>query len=65
MSTLAQMEVETGSGIEILRPADDEIAALAYRLWTDRGCPTGSPEEDWFQAETELKSHPKASARTA
>jgi hypothetical protein len=31
-----------------------EIAALAYELWMDRGCPIGSPEEDWFQAEKEL-----------
>jgi hypothetical protein len=25
--------------------------ALAYRLWLDRGCPGGSPEEDWFLSE--------------
>ena len=31
-----------------------EIAALAYRLWLERGCPEGSPEEDWFLAEREL-----------
>ena len=36
--------------------AENEIATLAYRLWQERGCPIGSPEEDWFQAETELKS---------
>lgn len=28
----------------------EEIAALAYRLWEERGCPTGSPERDWFLA---------------
>src|SRR6185295_11798191 len=26
---------------------DQDVAALAYRLWQGRGCPTGSPEEDW------------------
>jgi len=30
------------------------IAALAYQLWHARGCPDGSPEIDWFQAEREL-----------
>jgi hypothetical protein len=27
------------------------IAELAYYLWRDRGCPDGSPEEDWYKAE--------------
>ena len=31
-----------------------EIAALAYELWQERGCPEGSPEIDWFRAEHEL-----------
>lgn len=26
------------------------IAAVAYFLWQQRGCPHGSSEEDWFQA---------------
>ncbi len=34
----------------------DEIAALAYEFWIQRGSPVGSPEEDWFRAEEELKS---------
>jgi hypothetical protein len=33
-----------------------EIAALAHELWQARGCPDGSPEEDWFQAAEELRS---------
>jgi hypothetical protein len=32
-----------------------EIAALAYQYWQARGCPDGSPEEDWFRAERELQ----------
>ena len=32
----------------------EEIAALAHALWQARGCPNGSPEEDWFQAKREL-----------
>jgi len=27
------------------------IAELAYYLWRERGCPNGSPEEDWYRAE--------------
>lgn len=35
----------------------DEIAARAYELWQRRGCPIGSPDEDWSQAEAELQVH--------
>jgi hypothetical protein len=28
--------------------------ALAYQLWEARGCPEGTPEEDWFNAEKAL-----------
>jgi hypothetical protein len=31
-----------------------ETAELAYELWEARGCPDGSPEEDWFRATKEL-----------
>ena len=33
-----------------------QTALLAYQLWTDRGCPIGSPAEDWFRAERALHS---------
>ena len=33
-----------------------EIAALAYDRWKARGCPHGSPQEDWFHAEEELRA---------
>ncbi|MEO8098546.1 MAG: DUF2934 domain-containing protein [Acidobacteriota bacterium] len=37
------------------QPADrNEIATKAYYLWEDRGRPHGSPEADWFRAQTEL-----------
>lgn len=35
---------------------EDEVAARAYQLWVRRGCPDGSPEEDWFAARRELES---------
>jgi hypothetical protein len=31
------------------------IEARAYELWVQRGCPIGSPEVDWYQAEQELR----------
>jgi hypothetical protein len=34
----------------------DDIAALARELWQARGCPDGSPDEDWFHAVEILRS---------
>jgi Protein of unknown function (DUF2934) len=42
------------SGYGVVAFAHDEIATLAYELWQARGCPYGSPEEDWLRAESEL-----------
>ena len=35
----------------------EDISTLAYELWRARGCPEGSPEEDWFHAAEQLRSH--------
>jgi len=32
----------------------DSIATRAYFRWLERGCPEGSPEQDWLEAEREL-----------
>jgi hypothetical protein len=40
---------------ELSAPTDDEIAELAYAYWESRGGHKGSPWEDWFRAERELK----------
>jgi hypothetical protein len=34
-----------------------QVEKLAYQLWEERGRPSGSPEEDWFRAEAELRHH--------
>ena len=34
---------------------DQSIARLAYALWQFRGCPMGSPEVDWTEAEQQLR----------
>jgi hypothetical protein len=36
-------------------PTESEIAAVAYRLWFNNGCPAGSDQEDWYRAEAMLK----------
>jgi len=36
----------------------EDIARLAYQLWEERGCPIGSPEEDWLRAEELLTARP-------
>ncbi len=33
----------------------EQIERLAHALWEARGCPVGSPEEDWFRAEAEVR----------
>jgi hypothetical protein len=34
---------------------EQDVAALAFKLWQERGCPEGSPSEDWFRAAEELQ----------
>jgi len=40
---------------EVNAPTDDEVAELAYSYWEARDGHGGSPWEDWFRAERELK----------
>ena len=35
--------------------APEVVAQRAFELWMSRGCPIGSPEVDWFEAEAELE----------
>jgi hypothetical protein len=34
------------------------IGELAYQLWQARGCPQGSAEQDWLEAERQLDAAP-------
>jgi hypothetical protein len=36
-------------------PTESEIAAVAFELWINSGCPGGSDQEDWLRAEAILK----------
>lgn len=40
-----------------------ELEELAYLLWQQRGCPEGSPEEDWFAAQRMLQARKAGEAR--
>ena len=51
----SQAEVVVENEPEVT-PTDEEIAALAYSFWEDRGMNAGSSEEDWFRAERELRA---------
>ena len=37
-------------------PDIEEIKTRAYQLWCERGYPHGSADEDWHQAERELRA---------
>lgn len=34
----------------------ERVRHRAYDLWMQRGCPLGSPEQDWLRAEQELSA---------
>lgn len=35
-------------------PPADVIAARAYKIWQQQGCPEGREEQHWWQAEQEI-----------
>jgi hypothetical protein len=55
--------VLAGHGIDPF--GHSEIAALAMELWQARGCPEGSPEQDWFDAVAKLRGRYLASREIA
>lgn len=46
---------EPSSGTDTQNPAQSDtpvqVEVVAYYLWLERGCPIGSPEVDWMEAE--------------
>ncbi len=45
------------------QPDPEEVARLAYSYWKDRGQEGGTPDEDWFRAEAELKNERAMAAK--
>ncbi len=58
-TTLEQEEEQARNTAETqgatVSPAPEQVARLAYRYWEERGKPLGTPEEDWFRAEQDLR----------
>jgi Protein of unknown function (DUF2934) len=46
---------ESASHSHVPETSMQDIAKLAYALWQQRGCPYGSPEFDWLEAERKLR----------
>ncbi len=55
-----------------MHPEHRSIGELAYRLWQSRGCPEGTANQDWLDAESNCglrrahpkRAHPKRARRT-
>jgi hypothetical protein len=47
---MATKHSRTTTDADQFSPTQDAIEVLAYKLWTGRERPTGSPEQDWFEA---------------
>ena len=57
--TIARLKEPLGSSVETedtVPENRDEVAALAYKLWQERGSRLGSDQEDWFRAKNELNN---------
>jgi len=55
MTPKARQQSPTETKVNVpTAPEPEQVASLAYTLWQQRGCPEGSPEADWLQAEEEL-----------
>jgi hypothetical protein len=55
-STAAEEDANVRLDAKTSLASQDEISARAYHRWHQRGCPDGSPEVDWHEAEEELKA---------
>jgi hypothetical protein len=40
-----------------VHPTTEQIAQRAYFIWLERGCPHGTDEQNWADAERELSMH--------
>lgn len=48
-----------------MHPEHRSIGELAYRLWQARGCPDGTAEQDWLEAEKQLATSRAARPRSS
>ncbi len=45
--------------------APEKIAMRAYEKWCERGCPHGTDQQDWHDAEQELRGQSASPAKQA
>lgn len=43
-------------GPSAAQPSHEDIALRAREIWESRGCPDGSAERDWLEAEEQLRA---------
>jgi hypothetical protein len=43
-------------GMPTMKVSQDKIAQRAYEKWCKRGCQHGHDQQDWLEAEAELRS---------
>jgi len=55
IAKLHSIERETTQTESQSEAQQHDIAKLAYALWQHRGCPEGSAEADWLEAEETVR----------
>lgn len=50
------MHSRTAQQSQSHQPTCEAIAARAYEIWQEEGCPEGQAEQHWLRAEQELSS---------
>ena len=50
-------QADNSGTISAAPPTEEQVRRRAYELFLRRGGFWGSPEQDWFQAEAEIRDH--------
>jgi hypothetical protein len=60
-----RLALELSAGPSEIHPTHEDIAALAYALWQEEGCPEGVHEQQWLRAEQELTANREIAVQAA
>ncbi len=55
LKELSKTSIAPATAPSVAANTPRDLEQLAYVLWQERGCPEGSPEQDWFAAERLLQ----------
>jgi len=53
--TQSSQKLQETASSSPLEFSHERCSELAYSLWQQRGCPEGSADQDWFEAERQLR----------